>query len=877
MPDLSTNKVSFAGSPQTGSAPLTVVFTDTSTGSSRHNAWDFGDGSPILYTAGSAGEAVTHTYTSAGSYTVSLSSVFSSGSPATGEQINYNFVTVEGGTVMTGPISLASSTNPVLSADAGGSIDLSLSVVDWRASGGIQGGTANWVARESARNWFAAASSADGTKLVAVVYGGRLYVSEDSGSSWMPRESDRNWYSAASSADGTKLVAIVYGGQIYTSTDSGITWTPREGNRNWSWVASSADGIKLVATVDGGQIYTSTDSGITWTPRESARSWYSVASSSNGIKLVAVVFGGQIYTSTDSGATWIPRESVRDWYSVTSSADGSKLLAAEYGGQLYTSIDSGATWTARENNRLWYSVTSSEDGTKLAATGGGMQIYVSTDSGITWMAQDSIREWYGIASSASGDKLIAVANAGNIYTYSNVIIVGNSTFDVFVDGSKVANVAATNGSATFKGLVFKKTGTISLSAKYTGDANNLPSETTSPLFQQVIPTRIPGDDSSGAGGVSLYSQSVATVVTHAQTTPSDTWTIVHNIPGLPVIDVYVDVGGTKQKILADSVAYVDQNTCVVGFTTPISGIAAITASGVLPVTVSPAPGLVATNYVAPKLKAIVFRGNLNNAQEPSYFDIAVLESSKFNTALPEAESQATVYDGFCIDLLTPIGAPGVYNCAIYSPYELEIMQSSSLMQSPVVSQAIANIDNISYLLSYYAGSGATAGFTAGDVQVAIWMLAGNTVPAGFQSSFLGAYDLARATLLYNLALSDGNGYKPAVGQSMGVIITPFREDGTRQQPIVFEAQAAGISGSIFSNMPASGVTIKLVRPGVVGALHTTTTDLSGNYSFIGLTPDLEYQVEFSPPPGFRSSATSLSTVFRLAPGEARTNVNKSFF
>ncbi len=62
--------------------------------------------------------------------------------------------------------------------------------------------------------------------------------------------------SVASSADGTKLVAVVQNGQIYTSTDSGFTWTPRDSDRNWKSVASSSDGTKLVAGVDGGPIYT---------------------------------------------------------------------------------------------------------------------------------------------------------------------------------------------------------------------------------------------------------------------------------------------------------------------------------------------------------------------------------------------------------------------------------------------------------------------------------------------------------------------------------------------------------------------------------------------------------------------------------------------
>ena len=99
------------------------------------------------------------------------------------------------------------------------------------------------------------------------------------GEIWTPHETNRQWKAVASSADGTKLVAVDWygtgsGGQIYTSTDSGATWTPRESNRNWYSVASSADGNKLVAGVrNGGAIYTSTDSGVSWIPRASNPMW----------------------------------------------------------------------------------------------------------------------------------------------------------------------------------------------------------------------------------------------------------------------------------------------------------------------------------------------------------------------------------------------------------------------------------------------------------------------------------------------------------------------------------------------------------------------------------------------------------------------------
>jgi hypothetical protein len=282
----------------------------------------------------------------------------------------------------------------------------------------VEMGEQGWTARETERNWYAVASSADAVKLVACVQGGQIYTSIDSGVTWTARETAREWSWVASSADGVKLVACVQGGQIHTSTDSGVTWTARETEKSWISVASSADGAKLVACVYGGQIYTSSNSGVTWTVRESTRDWYAVASSADGAKLVACVYDGQIYTSSNSGVTWTARESTRDWVSLASSADGTMLVACVYGGQIYTSSNSGGTWTARESARNWGGVACSSDGTRIIAGVQGGQIYNSIDSGVTWtnlLALD--KGWYSITASNDGLKIVASAFGGQIRIY----------------------------------------------------------------------------------------------------------------------------------------------------------------------------------------------------------------------------------------------------------------------------------------------------------------------------------------------------------------------------------------------------------------------------------------------------------------------------
>ena len=58
----------FTAAPTNGWAPMTAVFTDTSTGAITGRLWNFGDGTTLNTTA----TTVTHTYAGAGNYLVTL-------------------------------------------------------------------------------------------------------------------------------------------------------------------------------------------------------------------------------------------------------------------------------------------------------------------------------------------------------------------------------------------------------------------------------------------------------------------------------------------------------------------------------------------------------------------------------------------------------------------------------------------------------------------------------------------------------------------------------------------------------------------------------------------------------------------------------------
>ena len=223
------------------------------------------------------------------------------------------------------------------------------------------------VTSSPSNSWQAVVGSGDGTRLVAAsgieFSSGGIYTSTNSGATWVASNAPTNgygWYSVASSADGTKLAAMLVDllspagpiGPVYTSTNSGATWTNTMQNFGWPIsLASTADGAKLVAGQGvkgfplGGSIYISADAGATGSVTTApVTAWSSIASSADGTHLVAGVGGtfsppitGPIYTSVDSGTTWTATESPTNyWASVASSADGMKLVAVVNGGGIYT-------------------------------------------------------------------------------------------------------------------------------------------------------------------------------------------------------------------------------------------------------------------------------------------------------------------------------------------------------------------------------------------------------------------------------------------------------------------------------------------------------------------------------------------------------------
>ena len=290
--------------------------------------------------------------------------------------------------------------------------------------------------------WSSAASSADGTKLVAVDTlaigsntepfnrSGLIFTSTDGGAHWTARNPAAHWKAVVSSADGNKLVATVEDGPIYTSTDGGVNWTQRNvPSRKWSGLASSADGEKVIATVADGPIFLSSDSGVTWKDCGFEKKWASVALSADGSKLVGVVAGGPLYFSTvgcNSLISWANAESL-NYRSVALSGDGKRLVAVVSDGSIYTSTNDGATMTNRTGKAdRWLTVAISADGNTLVA-GGWSIMSISKDGGETWTESGLTESLNSVALSADGNRLVATQPTGSVLTSEGLLMATGAT------------------------------------------------------------------------------------------------------------------------------------------------------------------------------------------------------------------------------------------------------------------------------------------------------------------------------------------------------------------------------------------------------------------------------------------------------------------
>lgn len=332
----------------------------------------------------------------------------------------------------------------------------------------------NWTPELAPKVWHWISSDAAGDVLVASeANNGFLNTSRDGGLTWTAGDSVAGtWVSSDMSATGDKMVAVQFGGGMFISTNFGVNWTqvsdPLVSNAaglRFESVTMSQDGTHLAAVLQpttaapNGHLVVSVNGGTTWTeptlpPLTGGYFWRAVDSSADGQVIVAAEQNGRVFLSTDAGTTFNPvtvalapsTSFTEGWYRVKMSADGNTiaLAANDFGGHgpgsgIFVSHDRGATWTRGFTlNADYTALAMSSDGTKIAATlsnpnsnspaTGNGQVLLSTDSGATFAPltmPGSDTDWRAIAMSSDGDKMATAAgnflatspaDTGQLYT-----------------------------------------------------------------------------------------------------------------------------------------------------------------------------------------------------------------------------------------------------------------------------------------------------------------------------------------------------------------------------------------------------------------------------------------------------------------------------
>ena len=196
-----------------------------------------------------------------------------------------------------------------------------------------------WTNRGNPKAWWGFSSSGTGQVVVGITEKVSVHISTDYGQSWSTPAGlapSGTFTKSAVSDDGQKIMILDSYGRIYLSNNGGSTFTQRGEERNWYAGAMSGDGSRLYAAegmdvgMTVGQIYTSVDFGLTWTPRSINNMWWQMRSSYDGKTVVAMASDkiDSVFLSTDYGVTWRRSDEAFYFGDIAISRDGDTVIGS---------------------------------------------------------------------------------------------------------------------------------------------------------------------------------------------------------------------------------------------------------------------------------------------------------------------------------------------------------------------------------------------------------------------------------------------------------------------------------------------------------------------------------------------------------------------
>ena len=302
----------FTRTPSSGNAPLTVNFTDTSTNYPTSWLWHFGDG------ATSTLQNPSHTYSSAASFTPSLTATNSSGSAShNGSAISVSPAAFSGSANINSSGILTGSYYSVVSFGSG-----SFTMTDYTS-------THSYYTTNSGSTWtLANTGSTNGVSGLAY---GSGYVAGVTGNSTTVNQL---WYTTDGITWGYNSLpvtgqwrGVVFGGGQFVVYGSNTNVLVSSDLSSWSTVSSGVTTTFVNGNYDNGifmlcgtnnLVGVSADGGASWSHHSTPVAFLSVAYG-NGV-WVGTAQNGNSYTSTDNGTTWTTHTSVMPissfWYQV---------------------------------------------------------------------------------------------------------------------------------------------------------------------------------------------------------------------------------------------------------------------------------------------------------------------------------------------------------------------------------------------------------------------------------------------------------------------------------------------------------------------------------------------------------------------------------
>jgi PKD repeat protein len=329
----------FSAAPTSGSAPLTVAFTDASTNSPTAWAWDFNNDGVVDSTA----QNPSYIYTTAGTYTVNLTAINAAGSD---DEVKTGYVTVSAATA-----GLADTPWPKFGINAKNT--------GQSAYNGPQSNHTLWkYLTQSYYNYGSPAIGADGT----------IYTGSYDHGIW------------ALNPDGTLKWNITKGGQIISSPAIGADGTLYLGSKNANLTALNPDGTTKWSYIAGGQITGSPAIGTDGTIYVGCRDNKFYAINPDGTLKWYYTTGGMIIPSGGSpalGSDGTIYFGSNDFKLYALNTDGTLKWAYNTGNWIYGSpaIGSDGTVYVGSNNAKLYAINS--DGTLKWTYSTGSTIYGS--------------------------------------------------------------------------------------------------------------------------------------------------------------------------------------------------------------------------------------------------------------------------------------------------------------------------------------------------------------------------------------------------------------------------------------------------------------------------------------------------------------------